>query len=64
MVDDFETWKNNWEENRDEYEPGQAELFKKIRDRRNLEKRIERAVEDSVKDLSEKIANAVYKVSG
>lgn len=64
MADDFEGWKDDWEENQEEFESGQFELFKRIRDRRNLERKIEKAVEESVKDLSEKIANAVYPVSG
>lgn len=64
MTDDFEDWKDDWRENQEEFESGQFELFNRIRDRRNLEKKIERAVEESVKDLSEKIANAVYPVSG
>lgn len=64
MTDDFEGWKDDWRENQEEFESGQFELFKRIRDRRNLEKKIEKAVEESVKDLSEKIANAVYPVSG
>jgi hypothetical protein len=64
MADDFEGWKDDWRDNQEEFESGQFELFKRIRDRRNLERRIEKAVEESVKDLSEKIANAVYPVSG
>ncbi|MFB6158048.1 MAG: hypothetical protein ABEJ95_00120 [Candidatus Nanohalobium sp.] len=64
MSEDFEEWKEDWEENKEEFESGQAELFKRIRDRRDLEKKIERAVEESVKDLSERIADAVYPVSG
>ncbi|MFB6180360.1 MAG: hypothetical protein ABEJ93_00625 [Candidatus Nanohalobium sp.] len=64
MTEDFEEWKEDWQENKEEFESGQAELFKRIRDRRDLEKKIERAVEESVKDLSERIADAVYPVSG
>lgn len=64
MTDGFEEWKDDWKDNQEEFESGQFELFKRIRDRRNLERKIEKAVEESVKDLSEKIANAVYPVSG
>lgn len=64
MSESFEGWKEDWEKNQEEFESGQAELFKRIRNRRNLEKKIEKAVEESVKDLSERIADAVYPVSG
>jgi broad specificity phosphatase PhoE len=62
MSKDFEKWKEDWEENWEEFESGQSELFRNIRDKHNLEKKIERAVEESVKDLSERIADAVYSV--
>lgn len=44
MSQNFEEWKEDWEENKDGYEPGQSELFERVRDRKNLEKRVEEAV--------------------
>ena len=64
MTDSFEEWKEDWRNNRDVFEENQAEVFKSIRERHNLERRIEKAVEESVKDLSKRIAEAVYQVSG
>ena len=31
MAEDFEEWKEDWQENKEEFESGQAELFKRIR---------------------------------
>nr|QNO50901.1 hypothetical protein LELLBOIK_00016 [Methanosarcinales archaeon ANME-1 ERB6] len=35
--DFFEEWKEDWEERKEEFHTNQAELFRHIRDRKNLE---------------------------
>jgi hypothetical protein len=34
MTEDFEDWKADWEDNREDFESGQSELFRRIRDRK------------------------------
>ena len=36
--DFFEDWKKDWKARKEKFDTNQAELFRKIRDRRNLEK--------------------------
>ena len=38
----FEEWKGDWKERKEEFHTNQAELFRQIRDRKNLEIRLER----------------------
>ena len=41
----FEEWKGDWKERKEEFHTNQAELFRHIRDRKNLEILLERRME-------------------
>ena len=41
----FGEWKGDWNERKEEFHTNQAELFRHIRDRKNLEIRLERRME-------------------
>ncbi|KXB06184.1 hypothetical protein AKJ51_04085 [candidate division MSBL1 archaeon SCGC-AAA382A20] len=58
--DFFEDWKKDWKERKEKFDTNQAELFRKIRDRRNLEKRLEKRMEKAVKEMAELISEEVY----
>ncbi len=58
--DFFEGWKKDWEERKEELDTDQAELFRKIRDRKNLEKRLERRMKKVIKEMAEGISEEVY----
>lgn len=60
----FEEWKKDWKERKEEFNSDQAELFRKIRDRKNLEKRLERRMEKVVKKMAEGISEEVYPLEG
>ena len=47
----FEEWKEDWEERKEEFHTNQAELFRQIRDRKNLEIRLERRIEKIMKEM-------------
>ncbi len=56
----FEEWKEDWEKRKEEFHTNQAELFRHIRDRKNLEIRLERRMERVMKELSRSISQEVY----
>lgn len=58
----FEKWKKDWEGRKGEFHIDQAELFRGIRDRKNLEMRLERRMEKIVKELSRSISEEVYSI--
>jgi hypothetical protein len=58
----FEDWKGDWEGRKEEFHTNQAELFRRIRDRKNLEIRLERRMERIMKELSRSISEEVYPI--
>ncbi len=58
----FDEWKGDWEERKEEFHTNQAELFRHIRDRKNLEIRLERRMEKIMKELSRGISEEVYPI--
>ena len=60
--DFFEEWKGDWKEKKEEFHTNQAELFRHIRDRKNLEIRLERRMEKIMKELSRSISEEVYPI--
>ena len=60
--DFFEEWKEDWEGRKEEFHTNQAELFRHIRDRKNLEIRLERRMEKIMKELSRSISEEVYPI--
>ena len=58
----FEKWKKDWEVRKGEFHTDQTELFRGIRDRKNLEIRLERRIEKIVKELSRSISEDVYLI--
>jgi hypothetical protein len=56
----FEKWKGDWSGRKGEFNTDQAELFRYIRDRENLEIRLERRMERIMKELSKGISQEVY----
>ena len=58
----FEEWKGDWKERQEEFHTNQAELFRHIRDRKNLEIRLERRIEKIMKELSRSISEEVYPI--
>ena len=60
--DFFEEWKGDWKEKKENFHTNQAELFRHIRDRKNLEIRLERRMEKIMKELSRSISEEVYPI--
>ncbi len=60
--DFFEDWKGDWKEKKEDFHTNQAELFRHIRDRKNLEIRLERRMEKVMKELSRSISEEVYPI--
>ena len=58
----FERWKKDWENRKEEFHTDQAELFRGIRSRKNLEIRLERRMEKIMKELSRSISEEVYPI--
>jgi hypothetical protein len=58
----FEEWKGDWKERKEEFHTNQAELFRHIRARKNLEIRLERRIEKIMKELSRSISEEVYPI--
>lgn len=56
----FARWKEDWENRKEDFSSRQAELFREIRDRQNLEIRLERRMEKVMKELSRSVAEEVY----
>jgi hypothetical protein len=56
----FEKWVKDWEKNKEKYATDQAELFRMIRDRENLQIRLERRLNKVLKELSKTISEEVY----
>jgi hypothetical protein len=59
-VKGWEEWKKGWEKNKDSYKEGQGKIFRRIRERHNLQKRLEQVLQEEIEHLSEKISEAVY----
>lgn len=55
-------WKEDWEDRKEEFSTRQAEMFREIRDRQNLEIRLERRMEKVMKELSRSVAEEVYPI--
>ncbi len=47
----FEDWKGDWKERTEDFHTDQAELFRHIRDRNNLEIRLERRIEKIMNEI-------------
>ncbi len=60
--DFFEEWKRDWKDRTEDFHTNQAELFRHIRDRKNLEIRLERRMEKIMKELSRSISEEVYPI--
>jgi len=58
----FEKWKRDWEKNKEKYATDQAKLFRMIRDRENLQIRLERRLNKILKELSKTISEEVYSI--
>lgn len=41
--DFFENWKKDWKDRKEDFDTDQAKVFRKIKDRKNLEKRLEKS---------------------
>jgi len=58
----FEDWKEDWGTRREEFAVNQAYILRDIRDRKNLEMRLERRMEGIMKKLSKSISEEVYPI--
>jgi len=53
----FEEWKEDWRTRREEFAVNQAYIFRDIRDRKNLEMRLERRMSSILLQVPEGVAN-------
>ena len=57
----FEGWKEDWEERKEEFHTNQAELFRQIRDRKNLELHTAQIVVEEIKEVLKKHPEYTFK---